>query len=124
MAPDSVPMQVATVSGDQFGLKAQAREVFADPHQAFGFQIDTQYMGQLGLGFQQMAGLAAGCAAGIQYALAGGQLQQVGGQLRGLVLDTDMPGSEARQAGDIAGLGQHDAVVAVGARAGGNVGGG
>ena len=80
-------------------------------------------MGQFGLGFQQVAGLAAGRAAGIQHALAGGQLQQVGGQLRCLVLDTDMPGSEARQAGNVAGLGQQDAIAAVGARAGGNAGG-
>ncbi|MNZ84325.1 hypothetical protein D3C78_1030770 [compost metagenome] len=65
-----------------------------------------------------MAGLAAGGAAGIQHALAGGQFEQVGGQLRGLVLHADAAFGEARQLAHVAGLGEEDAVAAVGAGAG------
>ncbi|MNJ51899.1 hypothetical protein D3C77_472150 [compost metagenome] len=77
-------------------------------------------MGQARFGFKQVAGLAARGAAGVEHALAGGQFQQVGRQLRSFVLHAHPAFSEARQAAHIAGFGQYDAVTAVLAGAGAN----
>ena len=58
-----------------------------------------------------MAGLAAGSAAGVQHALVRRQLEQVGGQLRGLILHADPAFGKAWQFADVTGLHEVDAVT-------------
>ncbi len=90
--------------------------------QALGFQVDGDHPGQLRLGFEDMAGLAARRTAGIQHPLAGCQVEQVGSQLCGFVLDADPAFGKAWQVAHVAGCVEHDAIAAVVAWLGGDGG--
>ncbi|MNH08866.1 hypothetical protein D3C79_683000 [compost metagenome] len=90
----------------------QAVEVFPHTGQALGFKVDGDHLRKAGLGFEQVAGLAAGGTAGVEHALPRGQFEQVGRQLRGLVLNADPAFGKARQAAHVAGFGEDDAVTA------------
>ncbi|MNO94778.1 hypothetical protein D3C76_864050 [compost metagenome] len=111
---------VAAVGGDQFGAQFQAFEVLAHPHQAFGFKVHGDDAGQLGFGFEDMAGLAAGCTASVEHALARRQVQQIGSQLCRFVLHADPAFGEARQAAHVGGCIEDDAIAAVNACIGGD----
>ncbi|MNE74365.1 hypothetical protein D3C80_1704420 [compost metagenome] len=82
-------MGVAAIGGDQFGVQPQSLKVFLHPYQAFGFQVHRHHARECRLDFENVAGLAARCAAGIEHSLAWCQVQQVSGQLCGLVLHAD-----------------------------------
>lgn len=84
------------VGGDQAGLQAEPLEVFPNPYQAALLEVDGDHFGQSRLGFQQVAGLAARRTAGVEDTLAGRAFEQLGGQLRGFVLDADAALREAR----------------------------
>ncbi|MNJ48860.1 hypothetical protein D3C77_440660 [compost metagenome] len=104
---------VAGITGNQLGIQAQTVEVFPDPGQALGFEVDRDHGLQFRFGFEQVAGLAARRAAGVEHALAGREVEQVGSQLRGFVLNADPALIEPRQTAHIAGLGEEDAIDAV-----------
>lgn len=103
-------------SRNQLGLQAQTFKVLANAHQALGFQVHGYHAGELELDFQDVADLAAGGAAGVEYTLARGQIEQIGSQLGGFVLHTDPAFGKAWQIAYIAGRSQHDAVLAKGAK--------
>ncbi|MNI20292.1 hypothetical protein D3C73_737660 [compost metagenome] len=115
-------LRVAAVGGNQFGAQFQAFEVFPHSHQALGFQVYRHHSGQFWFGFENMAGLAAGCAAGVQYPLARCQIEQISGQLRRFVLHADPALGETRQAAHVGGGFEHDTVTAVDTGCGGDTG--
>ncbi|MNX96948.1 hypothetical protein D3C86_1292930 [compost metagenome] len=111
---------VAAVGGDQFSAELEAFEVFANPHQTLGFQVHRHHAGQLRLGFEDVASLAARRAAGVEHPLAGCEVEQISGQLRGFVLHTDPAFGKPRQAAHVGGGFEDDAIAAVNARCGGD----
>ncbi|MNK91530.1 hypothetical protein D3C87_1116290 [compost metagenome] len=113
---------VAAVGGDQFSAELEAFEVFANPHQTLGFQVHRHHAGQLRLGFEDVASLAARRAAGVEHALARRQIEQIGGQLRRFVLHADPAFGETWQAAYVGSGFENDAVATVNARRRGNPG--
>ena len=120
----SIPpgVQVAAIGRLERGLQAQALQVIPYPFQPGRFQIQRYHFLQRGLQFENMAGLAAGRAAGVQYPLAGLQLQQRRRQLGRFVLHADRTGGEPRQLLHITGLGQGHAIGAEGTGDSGDTG--
>ncbi len=91
-------------------------------HQTLGFQVHRHHAGECRLGFKDVAGLAARCAAGVQHPLARCQVEQIGGQLRRFVLHADPAFGETRQAAHVGSGVENDAVLTVNTRRGGNAG--
>src|SRR5690606_20104196 len=81
-------------------------------------QIQRDQLLQAGFQLENMAGLAAGGAAGVQYPEAGSEFQQGGRQLGRLVLNADRALGKARQLVYVPRCGQGDAVGAETAGAG------
>lgn len=90
--------RIARVGGHQLGLETQTLQVFGDPRQASGLEVQRGECGQARFAFEQVAGLAARRAAGIEHALARSEVEQSCGQLRRFVLHADAAFGEAGQA--------------------------
>ena len=76
------------------------------PFQARGAVVERHQL-DAAAALEQLTTLATGCGAGIEHALWGMAVEQIGGQLRGLVLHADQPVGESRQRHDIHRLLQH-----------------
>ncbi len=114
---------VAGVGRRQRGLEPQALQVLLHALQALGLQVQGDDFGQARLVLEDVTGLAARCATGVQYTLTGFEFQQRGGQLRRFVLHADPAFGETGQLLHIAGCGQANAVLAERASEGFDAGG-
>jgi hypothetical protein len=93
---------VAAVGGDQLGAQAQAFEVFRTRTRRLASR-STATTPASGFGFEDVAGLAAGCAAGVEHALARRQVSSRSAASCGFVLHADPAFGEARQAAHVGG---------------------
>ncbi len=100
---------VARVADDDLGFEAKPLQVLPDTRHTvrLGFHRDQRHRRPL----QDVTGLAARCRACVEYTLAIGEAEQVGGNLRGTVLHGEMALGEARQAGDVGAVRQDQSVL-------------
>src|SRR5699024_7855637 len=75
------------IADDQLRLEVEALKARADPAQALAVDIQGRQLDVATL--ENMGGLAAGCRAGVEHALAGAQVQIVGRQLGRAILNGD-----------------------------------
>ncbi len=98
----------AGVADHDLRVQPQPHQVLPDAFGARGFELQR---GEFDVGaFQQVAGLAAGGCAGVQHALAGSQVGEVGGHLGGTVLHREVSVLETGQAGDVGTVRQHHGI--------------
>jgi hypothetical protein len=78
-----------------------------------GRNIDRDQLRKFRLQLQQVSGLAAGRRAGVENPLAGPGCDQSCAELRGGILDRDVPVREPGQIADVHGVGQQQRLVVV-----------
>jgi hypothetical protein len=99
----------AGIADHDLGVQPQPHQVLADAFGALG--IDSSAVRSISRAFEQVAGLAAGCGAGIEHAHPSLEVGQIGGHLRGAVLHGERAILETGHAGDVGAVRQHQGIA-------------
>ena len=102
-------VELAAIGDAQAGLQAEALEVLVDAPGALRIEFDGGE-GDVAV-LEDVGGLSARGGAGVEHALPGGEIEELGDPLGGDVLHRHQSGLEARQAGDRHGLGEQQGIV-------------